>query len=124
MSRALADARRPHPGNLPIRMPLLVFGSWVAAALAALAAGADDPLMRQAGTREYRPPKATVETLPSLEIGQGGDRKILAAVFRPKPASDQPRPAVLFVHGGGWRSGQHYNTFGAWLAERGYVVVS
>jgi acetyl esterase/lipase len=91
---------------------------------AGVATGADDPLMRQAGTREYRPPKATVETLPNVEIGQGGGRKILAAVFRPRAASDQPRPAVVFIHGGGWNSGQHYNTFGAWLAERGYVVAS
>lgn len=84
----------------------------------------DETFFHLAGTRPYRPPKETVEILPKIEIGTGGDQTILATVFRPKAPSQQPRPAVIFIHGGGWRSGQAYNTFGAWLAERGYVVAS
>ena len=88
------------------------------------AAETNDPLLRLACTREYRPPKETVEIIPKIEIGTGGGHPILAAAFRPKAPSNGLRPAIVFIHGGGWNSGSHYNTFGAWLAERGYVVAS
>lgn len=90
----------------------------------AFPADVTDPLMRVAGTRAYRPPAATVQTTPSIEIGKGGSKKIRAALFCPKVPAERPRPAVVFLHGGGWSGGGHYNTFGAWLAERGYVVAS
>lgn len=97
----------------------------LAAVLAGAASVADpaDPLLRLACTRAYRP-SANVVVVPKIEIGQGGGKTILAALFRPKAPADRPRPAVVFIHGGGWNSGGQYNTFGAWLAERGYVVAS
>lgn len=104
--------------------PSLILGTLAALVVAVGAGEADDPLMRLAGTRAYRPPAATVQTLPSVEVGRGGDSNIVATVFLPKAASEKPRPAIVFIHGGGWNSGQSYNTFGAWLAERGYVVAS
>lgn len=84
----------------------------------------EDAFFHLAGSRPYRPPAETVETLKRIEIGTGGDQTILATVFRPREKSEHPRPGIVFIHGGGWRSGQTYNTFGAWLAERGYVVAS
>lgn len=44
-----------------------------------------------------------------------------AAVAREKPGE---QPAVVLVHGGGWRSGHRSKTprWDSWLAERGYVV--
>lgn len=84
----------------------------------------NDPLFYLAGTRAYQPPQDTVEIIPRIEIGMGGEKKILAAVFRPKEPSDRLRPGVVFIHGGGWKGGRHYNVLGAWLAERGYVVAS
>lgn len=84
----------------------------------------DEAFFHLAGTRPYRPPADTVEIIPRIEIGTGGDHTILATVFRPKAPSDRPRPGIVFIHGGGWKSGKAYNTFGAWLAERGYVVAS
>lgn len=103
---------------------LLFLAGTILMALPSSAATPDDAFFHLAGTRAYRPPKATVETLPNVEIGTVGNKKILAAVFRPKEPSGQLRPAVIFIHGGGWKGGGHYNVFGAWLAERGYVVAS
>ncbi len=50
--------------------------------------------------------------------------KVLMDVFVPK--ADHPVPAVLFFHGGGWRSGD--KEFGklylGWILQRGYALVS
>ena len=55
-----------------------------------------------------------------------GDRKLLLDVFYPSKKENKKRVAVMFIHGGGWRSGnrtQHYP-----LAERlalmGYVCIT
>jgi acetyl esterase/lipase len=101
---------------------LLAAGAFLT--MSASTPAADDPFFHLAGTRAYRPPKETVEILPRIEIGTGGNQTILATVFRPQAPSERLRPAVVFIHGGGWKSGRAYNTFGAWLAERGYVVAS
>jgi acetyl esterase/lipase len=47
-------------------------------------------------------------------------------VVRPREASSEPRPAVLLVHGGGFRAGtrQSYLPMAAKLAERGYVAAT
>lgn len=82
------------------------------------------PLMRMAGTAAYRPPKETVEILPKLEIGAHDGRMLYATIFRPRKVSEKPWPAIVFIHGGGWRSGSHYNPFSAWMAECGYLVAS
>lgn len=84
----------------------------------------EDPLMRAAGTQAYRPPKETVEILPKVEIGVVEGRILNATIFRPKNPPADPLPAIVFIHGGGWRQGSHYNAFSAWMAERGYLVAS
>lgn len=111
MQHALNTARR-----------IIIVGAMMAGAVHA--GGADDLLLRLACTREYRPPKDRVEITPELAIGTGGGKPIHVALFRPKAPATHLRPAVVFIHGGGWRSGTSYNTFGAWLAERDYVVAS
>ncbi|MBD0366375.1 MAG: alpha/beta hydrolase fold domain-containing protein [Flavisolibacter sp.] len=52
-----------------------------------------------------------------------GDRNLLLDVFYPKQKSKAARPAILIIHGGGWRSGnrtQHY-PLAQRLAASGYV---
>ena len=41
-----------------------------------------------------------------------------------KPAGDGPFPALVALHGGGWRQASPtvYQNLGPWLAERGYLV--
>ncbi len=71
----------------------------------------------------FQPP-ASLEYTPNVEFSNVG-QKLEMDVFRPKGAS-QPLPAVLFVHGGGFRRGnrQSYLTLAAKLAERGYVTAT
>lgn len=88
------------------------------------AQGTDDPLMRLAGTAAYRPPKETVEILPTIPMAAHDGRMLNATIFRPRILPEKPMPAIVFVHGGGWRQGSHYNTYSAWMAERGYLVAS
>ncbi len=47
-------------------------------------------------------------------------------ILRPREASSQPRPAVLLVHGGGFRAGskEGYLPLAIKLAERGYVAAT
>ena len=47
-------------------------------------------------------------------------------ILRPRASSDKPRPAVLLVHGGGFRAGnkQGYLPLAMKLAERGYVAAT
>ena len=52
-------------------------------------------------------------------------RKLLLDVYNPPPATGQIHPAVLMIHGGGWRSGErsHNNTLAGQLAANGFVAV-
>ncbi len=58
----------------------------------------------------------------------GTDRKERLDVFIPSPAFPRPRPAVIFIHGGGWTGGsksdERSRGFCTALAEQGYVAFS
>lgn len=59
------------------------------------------------------------------EYGRVGDRPLLLDLFTPK-ALDGPVPGVLFIHGGGWSSGDKadYRIYATHFAGEGYVVGS
>ncbi len=52
-------------------------------------------------------------------------RKLLLDVYTPPVSSKKRYPAVLMVHGGGWRSGDrsHNNTLAGQLAAKGFVAI-
>lgn len=55
-----------------------------------------------------------------------GDRKLAVDFFYPNGKAKQTRPAVLLIHGGGWKSGdksQNYDQ-AIKLAENGYVAIT
>jgi len=54
-----------------------------------------------------------------------GDKGQALNVWRPKEASETPRPVIIFFHGGGWVKGDRdaYAFVGRAFASRGYVVV-
>ncbi|MEP3480963.1 MAG: alpha/beta hydrolase fold domain-containing protein [Fuerstiella sp.] len=66
-----------------------------------------------------------VEVIEKLEYSRPNNQPLLLDVIRPK-SSVAPTPVILFVHGGGWKNGSrksgHKNA--AWLAERGFAVVT
>ena len=60
----------------------------------------------------------------SLYSGVGGAQKM--DIVRPRDASPSARPAVLLVHGGGFRAGSKagYIPLAVKLAEHGYVAAT
>ncbi len=52
-------------------------------------------------------------------------RKLLLDVYTPPGSAEKRFPAVLLVHGGGWRSGDrsHNNTLAGQLAAKGFVAI-
>lgn len=62
----------------------------------------------------------------NVAYGTAGGQALLLDLYRPKAPSATPRPAVLFVHGGGWAAGDKRDFDGgaAELAKQGYVALS
>ncbi|MFT3682300.1 MAG: alpha/beta hydrolase [Ferruginibacter sp.] len=52
-----------------------------------------------------------------------GDRKLMLDIFQPAKKTIQPIPAVIIVHGGGWRTGNRlqHHPLAQQLASRGYA---
>ncbi len=60
-----------------------------------------------------------------ITYGKGGERDLQLDLARPADGNG-PFPAIVFVHGGGWRGGarQGYHKLVRAAAERGYVAVT
>ncbi len=69
-------------------------------------------------------PSGVIEKLDT-EYGRVGDRPLLLDLFAPE-IMDASAPGVLFIHGGGWTSGDKsdYRIYATYFAEKGYVVGS
>ena len=59
-----------------------------------------------------------------IVIGEGGGRSLEADIFLP-PLEEKNRPAVLFIHGGGWIEGDRSQLrgYGILLARLGFVCM-
>lgn len=79
------------------------------------------------GFREYRNDNlpADVEVIKDIEYGKVGDVSLRLNIVRPKDAKD-PLPVIVFIHGGGWNSGNKDDDTGllCGFAKQGYVGVS
>jgi acetyl esterase/lipase len=60
-----------------------------------------------------------------IPYGRGGDVELLLDLYRPAGEVSR-RPAVVFIHGGGWCGGEkeHYRDLAAQVASRGYTCAS
>ena len=47
-----------------------------------------------------------------------GERSLRLELHLPQPKPQRPAPLVMWVHGGGWRNGDHRASCPSWLAER------
>lgn len=63
---------------------------------------------------------------PDLEYAPAVGGKLALDIVRPRDNSGAPRPAVVCIHGGGFRAGarQSYLPLCIKLAQRGYVVAT
>lgn len=59
-----------------------------------------------------------------IPYGSGGGRPLLMDVLRPDVPPHPERPAVIWVHGGGWRGGAREANPNWMLAERGFVTAA
>lgn len=59
-----------------------------------------------------------------VEYGKGGDVPLKLDIYRPEKAAEKPVPALIHIHGGGWRGGDKKDggPFLAWFVQKGYVV--
>jgi acetyl esterase/lipase len=75
--------------------------------------------------RRWQPP-AGVEWTRDVVYGQGGGRELKLDVLEPAQAPETLRPALIYVHGGGWARGDKRAGLGlnAEYAARGYYTVT
>jgi acetyl esterase/lipase len=83
-------------------------------------------LLVRAEVERPRVPEGVV-AYTDLVYRRDGDRRMRLDVYEPTgPPPPGGRPAVLAIHGGGWRGGSKaaYGRMAAALAQRGYVVAA
>jgi len=102
---------------------LFVLGGCLATA-AAWAEGKQDPPAKRSGRLKYPP------QMPGAErhvYKKAGDTELVLYLFRPeKQALTDPRPAIVFFFGGGWRSGspQQFEHQCRYMASRGMIAIT
>jgi len=66
-----------------------------------------------------------VSVRKGIEFGKGGGRALALDLYSPKQRNAR-LPAVIFIHGGAWKSGyrQMYHYYCTKFAERGYVAAT
>jgi len=69
------------------------------------------------------PASITVEK--DVQYGVGGDTPLLLDIYSPKEIK-KPVPALIFIHGGGWKGGdkKSYSPYTIAYAEKGYVAAT
>lgn len=123
-------------GNMkPIRFVLTLLAMFGAGAGSV---GAEEPRVGASPVLDDRYPERRVVFpgdvigLPDLTYSSlAGYRPMILDLYKPRRTS-QPRPLVIYIHGGGWMGGhtRHSGAFEDWpgvlasLAARGYVVAS
>ena len=67
-----------------------------------------------------------IEVLKDIEYGKAGDVSLRLNIIRQKEKAEKPLPALVFIHGGGWCSGNKDDSTGllCGIAQLGYVCVS
>ena len=74
--------------------------------------------------RNMKIQQGRVSIQEGIVIGEGGGRSLKADIFLP-PLEEKSRPAVLFIHGGGWIEGDRSQLrgYGILLARLGFVCM-
>lgn len=69
--------------------------------------------------------RAEVIAFEGLTFARYGTRELQLDLFKPK-TQKEPLPAIVCIHGGGWRSGtrKNFHRVARYLAEQNYVTVS
>ncbi len=115
------------------RAKSLVFGLLLGMSLTALVAAEEQapsnpPAQKKTKERGKTVIPPAVEVIRDVEYGRGGETRLALDIYRPKVLPKEPLPAVIFIHGGGWRAGDkadgRFATRTAMIADTGYVAMS
>lgn len=73
-----------------------------------------------------REPTPDVALLSGLVYAQPGGRALALDLVLPRAPAQRPVPAIVLVHGGGWRSGERQNlqALAIGLAQRGFAAAT
>jgi acetyl esterase/lipase len=82
----------------------------------------DYPFIRIASTT----PSASVREIKNLTYVQYGNRALQLDLYLPKVARKKLTPAIVFVHGGGWKHGyrENFTPMAIRMAEQGYTAAT
>jgi acetyl esterase/lipase len=69
-------------------------------------------------------PSADVDIQGPVAIGKGGDKVINAYIAQPKNPPPGLMPAIIYIHGGGWRKGFAKSNEAVFLVPHGYFTAS
>ena len=74
--------------------------------------------------KEFPIPEGVVKKA-DIEYGRVGDRALLLDLYSPAKL-EKPAPGLIFIHGGGWKSGDKgdYSCYTTRFAKKGYVAAS
>ncbi|MFY1830285.1 alpha/beta hydrolase fold domain-containing protein [Myxococcus fulvus] len=101
-----------------------VLAVWPAASAWRMARVNDIPL----DLRAYLRPLVGARPLPSqtIRFAEVPGRELHADIFLPQGSPATPRPAVLYLHGGGWRGGEraYARAWADFFTAKGYVLIS
>lgn len=66
-----------------------------------------------------------VTMMKDVEFGKGGDKSLLLDLYLPKD-SKEPKPGLIFIHGGAWKGGSKevYAYYCVKFAAKGYAVAT
>jgi len=70
-------------------------------------------------------PVTTAEVIKDIEYGKAGEIPLLLDIYVPETPIASPMPAIIWIHGGGWRGKDKYpNPRADTLSKRGFFMVS
>lgn len=71
------------------------------------------------------PTPDSIEETKGIEYGKAGDKSLQLDLYRPKSTS-KPTPVILFIHGGGWKSGNRADMkyYCLYFAQKGYITAT
>ena len=107
------------PGKIYVIGGLLCLIAWMA--LAQIPGG-----QSSRGPSFFEPalPTADVDVIHDIIFGKGEDTVLHADIARPRREPAGLMPAIVYIHGGGWKAGNYQGNGAYFLASRGYFTVS
>lgn len=65
-----------------------------------------------------------VRVIRDIEYGRTPEKRLLLDIYLPETGLTEPRPLIVWIHGGGWRRGSKDRTQASRYVPQGYIVAS